>query len=131
VVVKWFAAERGFEKALKLRDMHLIGLARLVAPNLILYEVANALRFHRIYRFSAGHIVESIKSLVDLGMAGEPDPEIWRTAVELSYRTGVSVYDAIYAALAITRKALLVTSDEELYNRLKSEVSVVLLREVE
>jgi predicted nucleic acid-binding protein len=51
--------------------------------------------------------------------------------VELSYRTGVSVYDAIYAALAITRKALLVTSDEELYNKLKSKVSVALLREVE
>jgi predicted nucleic acid-binding protein len=116
---------------LKLRDMHLMGLARPVAPNLILYDAANALRFHRIYRFSAGHVVESIKSPVDLGMAGEPDPEIWRTAVELSYRTGVSVYDAIYAALAITRKVLLVTSVEELYNRLKSEVSAVLLREVE
>jgi predicted nucleic acid-binding protein len=116
---------------LKLRDMHLRGLAKLVAPNLILYEVVNALRFHRIYGFSSGHVVESIKSLVDLGMAGEPDPEIWRTAVELSYRTGISVYDAIYAALAITRKALLVTSDEELYNKLKSEVSAVLLREVE
>jgi predicted nucleic acid-binding protein len=37
VVVKWFAVERGFEKALKLRDTHLRGLARLVAPNLILY----------------------------------------------------------------------------------------------
>ncbi len=37
-------------------------------------------------------------------MVGEPDPEIWSTAVELSYRTGVSVYNAIYAALAITRK---------------------------
>jgi len=29
------------------------------------------------------------------------------------------------------QKALLVTSDEELYNKLKSEVSVALLREVE
>ncbi len=37
VVVKWLAVERGFEKALKLRDTHLMGLARLVAPNLILY----------------------------------------------------------------------------------------------
>ena len=48
--------------------------------------------------------MESIENLVDLGIVDEPDPEIWRTAVELSYRTGVSVYDAIYAALAITRK---------------------------
>ncbi len=48
---------------MKLRDTHLRGLVRLVAPNLILYEVANALRFHGIYRFSAGHVVESIKSL--------------------------------------------------------------------
>lgn len=68
---------------------------------------------------------------MDLGIVDEPDPEIWRAAVELSYRTGISVYDAIYAALAITRKALLMTSDEELYNKLKSEVSVALLREVE
>ncbi len=36
VVVKWFAPERYFEKAVELRDMHLKGLVRLMALNLIL-----------------------------------------------------------------------------------------------
>ena len=46
VSVKWFIPEKDTEKAMKLRAKHTEGTINLVAPDLILYEVANTLRFH-------------------------------------------------------------------------------------
>jgi len=128
--VKWFAPERAYEKALKLRDMHIRGEVRLRAPEMILYEVANALRFHRVYKFSVENIIEAVKSVKDLDIVYECDMEVWRIAIELSFKIGISVYDAIYAALSVSRKAPLVTSDRELHNKLKGQISIILLEEL-
>ena len=49
VVVKWFSDEEGSDRALKLRDGHIGGELSLVAPELILYEVTNALRYKPLF----------------------------------------------------------------------------------
>lgn len=51
VAVKWFAAERDVDKALKLKDSYQAEDLK-VAPTLISYEVMNALRFHPYYRLT-------------------------------------------------------------------------------
>jgi len=46
VLIKWFSNEEYTDRALKLRDDFLQGYTELVVPDLLLYEVSNALRWH-------------------------------------------------------------------------------------
>ncbi|MEM4971318.1 MAG: type II toxin-antitoxin system VapC family toxin [Sulfolobales archaeon] len=75
-------------------------------------------------------IIEAVKSVIDLDIVYECDIEVWRIAIELSFKIDISVYDAVYAALSVSRKAPLVTSDRELHNKLKGHMSIILLEEL-
>ena len=103
----------------------------MAAPSLIIYEVANALRFHRIYRFSSEEISNAIRSLLNLKFIKQLRSKAWIKAVLLSMNKDVSIYDSVYAALAIDLKATLITSDKELYKKLGDEVAITLLENVE
>lgn len=46
VVVKWFTQEDYRGQAVALRDAHIQGMIMLVAPDLLVYEVSNALRYN-------------------------------------------------------------------------------------
>ena len=127
VVVKWFVPERNFRVAVAIRDAHLEGKLKLVSPSLVAYEVANALRFHRVYRLTPGEIAAAVQSLNEMGLMDTLSVEEWVKAVELSAAMNISVYDAVYAAMAFWRGATLITSDLKLYNSLKNAVNVTLL----
>ncbi|MHC1629160.1 MAG: type II toxin-antitoxin system VapC family toxin [Candidatus Nezhaarchaeales archaeon] len=131
VAVKWFAPEPHYERALALREAFLIDQIEMAAPSLIIYEVANALRFHRIYRFSSEEISNAIRSLLNLKFIKQLRSKAWIEAVLLSMNKDVSIYDSVYAALAIDLKATLITSDKELYKKLGDEVAITLLENVE
>ncbi len=45
VVVKWLVEEEGSERALRLRDRYIDGKIEIIAPELITFEVLNALRY--------------------------------------------------------------------------------------
>ena len=46
VAIKWFTEETSHEKAKKFRERFLDGKINIIVPDLILYEIANALRFN-------------------------------------------------------------------------------------
>ncbi len=46
VVIKWFSEEEYTDKAIEIRNEFFKGTCELAAPDLILYEVSNALRFN-------------------------------------------------------------------------------------
>jgi len=130
VAVKWFVPERYYERAVALRDAYLKGEVELIAPDLIVYEVANALRFHRVYELPPEDVVSAVKDLLNLGIVRKLTLEGWLRAVELSVGRGVSVYDAVYGATALIVNGTLVTSDEGLCEKLEDSVRVVTLSEV-
>lgn len=130
VAVKWFVPERHYERAVALRDAYLRGEVELAAPDLVLYEVANALRFHRVFRLAPGDVVGAVRALAGLGIVRSLSPEEWLRAIELSVDGGVSVYDAVYGAMALSIGGMLVTSDEELYEKIGGKVRVVMLSEL-
>jgi predicted nucleic acid-binding protein len=45
VAIKWFSEEEGSDRALAVRNDHIDRRKTLVAPDLLVYEIANALRF--------------------------------------------------------------------------------------
>ena len=49
VVVKWFVDEEGSDKAIRLRDRYVEGEISIAAPELIIFETLNALRYKRLF----------------------------------------------------------------------------------
>ncbi len=111
VAAKWFLQERDSESALVLRDDHIAGRIRLVAPLLMPYEVANALRYHP--QVGSELLAAHIADLLRLGIGFDPvsDPSI-ANAIEAAYRTGLTVYDACYISLSEHLNCPLATADD-------------------
>lgn len=67
VAVKWFTNEPLRDKALLIRDKYVKGLVDLIAPGLLFYEVANALRYNP--RFGVEEVKNALKALEKLGIS--------------------------------------------------------------
>ena len=120
VVTKWFLIEMDADQAIRLRDEFATGRLRLAVPTLLLYEVANALRFSGV--FNETDLVLAAKSLSKFRF------EIWRPvgkllelSTQLSVREDITVYDACYVALAKRLKTRLVTEDKELLDKFSTD----------
>lgn len=89
-----------------------------MASPLPCYEVANALRSHRIVELTAHEIFDAVRAIrMSRTVCGLKEDE-WLLACELSIEEDVSIYDSIYLALAIRRNGVMITSDQRLYDRL-------------
>lgn len=130
VVVKWFSAdgEDDLASALRLRDEILAGKLAVTVPDLLLYELANALRYNP--NLTAADVKAAVASVVDMGFAvrglDSPDSHLGR-AVEIAFEGNVTVYDACFLALAELEGASLVTADYRFYERVKTDGKVLRL----
>ncbi|MCD6444715.1 type II toxin-antitoxin system VapC family toxin [Candidatus Bathyarchaeota archaeon] len=120
IVVKWFVEEEGSDKALRLRDKYIDGEISIIAPELIIFEVLNALYYKRLFSESEmKEISEALEaySFTLYSLKGEYAEKTVETAVE----NGITIYDASYVALAMIRDTYLYTADEKLIEKLKGE----------
>ena len=126
VAVKWFSEEEGTEAALALRDEAFSGKRRLEAPDLILYEIGNALRHNP--RLEADDVKLALGSLLDLGIVFHPaGAALLSKAVDLAFRYRMTVYDGCFIALADIRSLPLITADEKLAARAAGHPRIVRL----
>ncbi len=118
VIAKWFKEEVESKTALKIREEFYKGFHEIVIPDLVLYELSNALRYDN--KFNAKMIAESIDSIFEMDMVITiPSTELISRSVELALKTGITVYDAIYIALAEQINGVFITADESLYKKAK------------
>lgn len=110
--------------------MYLKGEVKVQAPNLLLYEVVNALRFHRVYRLSYEVLARVSNALIAVGILREPSKEAWEYGIKVSLERGISIYDSIYVGMAKTANAALVTGDEVLHSKVRDVVDTTLLRDL-
>jgi predicted nucleic acid-binding protein len=120
VAVKWFIEEEDSPSARRLRELFQQGTIDLDAPSLLTYEVASALRFHPVAKFTPRQLREVTESLEGLQITREPTDHEWATAFTLSVENPISIYDAVYVAFAVQRRSQMVTADRILLGRLKS-----------
>ena len=112
VVVKWFFAEPDHDVARELLE----GPDPLSAPDLLLVELANALR----RKVMAGQVpVAAVRPIIDIVGDGtavglDATPPLVPRALELALSIGHAFPDCVYVASAIERGAPLVTADERL-----------------
>jgi predicted nucleic acid-binding protein len=129
VVVKWFSEEDYTGKALEIRERVRMGEERIIVPDLLLYELANALKYNP--SFDVNDVSDALTSIFDMDLdIVTPIPEIINSAVTLAFEYNITVYDAFYIALAKDLELTFITADGRLYERVSDLDFVKLIGEV-
>ena len=132
VIVKWFLyhQEADRDRALVLRDLHISGRSIIYVPQLALLEVLNAIRFSPKAGEEDGEAV--LETLQDLNLGTKAaDTDLLRKANAIAWAYKVTVYDALYVALAEQLGYPLITADDVMAKKLRGHSIVVRLRELE
>lgn len=129
VVVKWFSTdEHGVDNAISLRQHMLEGKCSIVIPDLLFYELANALRHNP--NFTARDVRESLDSIFNMGLdVMKIDNAVIACAIDIAYRFNVTVYDSYFLALSQIEKAPFVTADYKFWERVKKFKGIIRLSE--
>jgi predicted nucleic acid-binding protein len=132
VALKWYVQrdESDVKKAFLLLESHGRGQCVLRAPDLLLWEVANALTLGR--RLKPADVSEALGHLraLDLDLKSVQ----WSTlqsAVEIATAADATVYDAYYLALALESGGILVTSDEKFLRKARRYPGIVSLSQLQ
>jgi predicted nucleic acid-binding protein len=132
VLVKWFLHEKEADRdrALALRDLHVSGRTTIHIPRLALLEVLNAIRFSPKADEEAGET--ALEALQDLHLEIKPgDVSVLRKANAIAWAYKITIYDALYVALAEQIGYPVITADEVMIKKLRGHSIVVPLRELE
>ena len=124
VVVKWFSGdEDDAEHANKLRHQIQEGLCVITIPDLLFYELANALRHNP--NFTAEDVRVALDSVFDM----EFDIRKVDSSV-IAFKFNVTVYDAYFLALSQLESKPFVTADYKFTGRIKGFKDIVNLTEI-
>jgi predicted nucleic acid-binding protein len=117
VVLNWLMPqERVSEQAVAIRQAHVDGRQPCAGPELLFYEVANALitKSH----VAAAEALAAVISVLGLELATYPfDEGDYPFALRVARDHGLSLYDACYVALAKTLNCEFVTADRRLHGK--------------
>lgn len=119
VATKWysFKNEDDLEEAQRLRGLIVKAEFSLICPQIIILELANALKFSK--KMSQKDCLDSVGSLVDLCANLVEVPKI-DLITDLMYKYDLPSYDAVFVALADLMEVPLFTAD---YKHHKKEIS--------
>jgi predicted nucleic acid-binding protein len=118
VILKWFLEEEYSDVALKIRENFYREIYRIIEPDFLLYEFVNVLRYNPVY--TEEDVIKAVNSLIESDMdIVLPTIELLEVAVNIAKRYDVTVYDAIYIALAKLISGTYVTADKKLYEKVK------------
>lgn len=113
IIVKWFLNEENSDKALKIREEHILGNTTLIAPELAFLEVANTIRYKKIDLKKIWNINKSLWE-VELKIQ-EINETIINKTIENSVKYNITIYDALYITIAQLHGVFMVTADKKLY----------------
>lgn len=129
VAVKWFVPEEDSKKALSLRHAQEDHELQLYAPEVLLMELANALRYSS--EFSAREVTEALETPFDLNILLIPfSLDALNSAVTLSLKHDLAVYDSYFLALAQAMEIPLITADRKMLSRLTAEDGALNLKDL-
>ena len=118
VVVKWFVEEEGNEIALLFREKFWEREIDIIVPDLLLYEISNALRYNP--KFDENDVKNAIESIINMGIRILiPSLDILKKAIDIAFLYGITLYDAYYVALSDELKIPFVTADKKLFDKIK------------
>ena len=113
VIVKWYAKEEDFEKAIKLKEEYLSEKIILIAPSLVMIEVLNAMKYKKENNIPLEKINNSLWEM-QLNIEGINESTLNKTS-EIALKYNISIYDALYVTIAQLHGCPLITADKGLY----------------
>lgn len=128
VVLKWFSefGENDLPQAFQLRQALLDGSVTFTVPELLFYELSNALRYNP--SLSSKDVQEALDSVMDMGFVVKGvDKRVMADAISIAFRYGVTVYDAYFLALARTERRPLIIADYKFVERVKASKEIMRL----
>ena len=130
VIIKWYRQKEILaDKALIIRDSYLSGYILVSIPSLVVYELANVLRYKTDIKTE--EIKEALKSLFNMGIdLIMPSKELIARAIIISRKYDITVYDSYFVALAESFNASFVTADNKLCKQLNDLSYVCFLDQV-
>lgn len=128
VMIKWFVTEPDSDKADTLRHEYYLGLRQIVVPDLVLYEITNALICHPTY--TTQDIQKAVATIFEMDLEiVTPTQSLLKSAILIARENKVTCYDAIYLALAKELAMPFITADVKFYEKLdpalKSNVTLL------
>jgi len=112
IIIKWFANEEDSDKAIRLRDKHINEEISIVVPELVFLETVNGLKYKKLER---SVLEKAKKDLWNIQLEiFYLDEFLINKAINASIEYNLSIYGAVYAALAQIHGAPLITVNEKL-----------------
>jgi len=129
VLVKWFMVQDDRDLALGLRELHTSGRSTLCIPELTFVEILNAIRYGPKAKEEDG--AEALHVLQSLHLRVEPtDFALLRKANAVAWAYKMTIYDALYVALAEQVGYPLVTADGVLLKKMEGHSIVLRLADL-
>lgn len=130
VAVKWFSKdENDSEIALQLRQQMLDGHCSMIAPDLLIYELTNALRYNP--NFTNKDVNAALDSIFNMSIdIKNVDASVVVRAIDIAFRFNVTVYDAYFMALSQIEKKHFLTADYKFIERIKGFKGIVKLSDI-
>jgi len=132
VVAKWFTQheEPYRDKSIALRDLHCMGRCRLIIPELGLLEVLNAIRYSP--KAVEVDTTDALTILMSLRLRLEClDWDVLRKTSSIAWAYDITLYDAVYIALAERLGFPFITADRALWKRMGGHSIVIALEDLE
>jgi len=130
VLTKWFMEEDDRDLALGLRELHIAGRSTLFVSELTFLEILNAIRYGLKTKEEDG--AEALHLLERLHLQVTPtDFYLLRKANAIAWAYKITLFDALYVALAEQLGYPLITADEVMLKKLKGHSIVVALKDLE
>jgi predicted nucleic acid-binding protein len=129
VVYKWYVEEEDTHKALTIFNAFSSGKLELSLPDIVFYELANSLRYNP--QNTEEDVAEVIDNLSELNLEIVViTPGLIKNAIKLAYKYNITVYDAVFVALAQDLGFEFITADKKLFEKIKELPFVKSLRDI-
>ena len=127
VALKWYYQEKEgqVEQAFKLREDYRQRKIDLCAPDLLVYELANVLRYKKDLEES--YIGDAIESIYEMRLLKPASWETIKEAVRIALQYNATVYDAVYLAFAQEYRFRFLTADKQFYLKVKQLPLVIFI----
>ena len=105
------------------------GICSITVPDLLIYELANALKHNP--NFTSKDVKAALDSIFNMGIEiREPDSLIIAHAIDIAFRFNVTIYDACFMALSQIEKMPFIAADYKFIERVKGFKGIIKLFEM-